>query len=160
MTVYAMRWAKPGRPSSGSDYGYFPMKSAEAFKRGDPVKLDTNGQLLIAVDTEGSIGIADDDASNYAALDNVPVILHNVDDWYSASISAAGATATSAQTDCGLRCSYIKSTITGETAKTVVDRSDTQADVLHVIGFLDPVGTVDGRVYFRWEATQRIPRGT
>lgn len=160
MAVYAMRWAKPGRPSSGPDYGYFPKKASETFKRGDPVKLDTNGEVLLAVDTEGSVGIADADAADFATAALVPVILHNIDDWYVASISAAGATATSAQTDVGLRCSYIKSTITGETTKTVVDRSDTQADVLHVIGLYDPAATVDGRVYFRWENAQRIPRGT
>lgn len=159
MAVYAMEWSKPGRPSSGPDRAYFPVKSGQSFKKGDPVKLDTNGQLLIAVDTEGSIGIADEDAPS-TALELTSVILSNVDDWFSASASEAGATHTLAQTDVGLRCSYIKSTVTGETAKTVVDLSDTQADVLHVIGLRDPVGTVDGRVYFRWEAAQRIPRGT
>lgn len=159
MTVYAMRWAKPGRPSSGPNVEFYPMKSGETFKRGDPVMLDTNGQLLIAVDTGGSIGIADDDAANYSALDNVPVILHNTDDYYTASLSAAGATHTLAQTDVGLRCSYIKSTISGETTKTVVDASDTQADVLEIVGLRDAVGTVDGRVYFRWVNAQIIPRG-
>lgn len=159
MAVYAMEWSKPGRPSSGPDRGYFPEAAAQSFKKGDPVKLNTSGQVLIAVDTEGSIGIADEDATGTTNT-VLSVILSNVDDWFSASASEAGATHTLAQTDVGLRCSYIKSTVTGETAKTVVDLSDTQADVLHVIGLRDPVGTVDGRVYFRWEAAQRIPRGT
>lgn len=159
MTVYAMAWAKPGRPSSEQATAYFPEKASQTFKKGDPVMLDTNGQLLIAVDTGGSVGIAEEDASG-TTNNLVRVTLHNTDDWYTASASEAGATHTLAQTDVGLRCSYIKSTITGETAKTVVDLSDTQADVLHVIGLKDAVGTVDGRVYFRWEGAQIIPRGS
>lgn len=159
MAVFAMEWSKPGRPSSGPDYGYFPEAAAQSFKKGDPVKLNASGQVLIAVDTEGSVGIADEDASGTTNT-VLAVILHNVDDWYSASVSSAGATRTSTQSDVGLRCSYIKSTITGETNKTVVDVADTQADVLHIIGLRDAVGTVDGRVYFRWESAQRIPRGT
>jgi len=158
MTVYAMDWAKSGHGSGYSNPGYFPVKSGQTFKKGDPVMLDTNGQLLIAVDTGGSVGIAAQDAPS-TALELTRVTLHNTIDWYTASASEAGATHTLAQTDVGLRCSYIKSTVTGETAKTVVDLSDTQADVLHVIGLVDAVGTVDGRVYFRWESAQIIPRG-
>ena len=159
MTVYAMAWAKSGKPSSGPLVLTYPEDASQTFAVGDPVKLDTAGQVLLAVDTEGSHGIAKRAASGVENTD-IQVTLHNPDDLYTASASEAGATHTLAQSDVGLRCSYIKSTVTGETTKTVVDLSDTQADVLEVVGLKDPVGTVDGRVYFRWVRAQIIPRGT
>lgn len=159
MTVYAMRWAKPGRPSSGPAVAYFKEAGSQSFKRGDPVLLQDDGQVAIAIDSGGSIGIADKDATG-TENSEIPVILHNTDDWYTASMSEAGATHTSAVTDIGERCSYIKSTVTGETAKTVIDLNDAQGDVLEIVGLRDPAGTVDGRAYFRWVATQIIPEGS
>jgi hypothetical protein len=159
MTVYAMAWAKSGKPSSGPLVLRYPEDASETFKKGDPVKLGTDGQLTIAVDTEGSLGIAEQNASGTENTE-IRVTVHNFDDLYTASLSEAGATHTLAQSDVGLRCSYIKSTISGETTKTVVDASDTQSDVLVIVGLKDPVGTVDGRVYFKWLPTQFIPRGT
>jgi hypothetical protein len=158
MTVYAITWTKSGKPSSGPLVLTYPEAAAQTFKKGDPVKVNAGGQVLLGVDTEGSLGIAERDASGVTNTD-IRVTLHNYDDLYTASLSAAGATATLAQADVGTRCSYIKSTITGETAKTVVDKSDAQTDVLVIVGLKDPVGTVDGRVYFRWQTAQFIPEG-
>ena len=159
MAVYRMEYTKSGKPSSGNLPFSYPEAAAQSFKRGDPVKLNTSGQVLIAVDTEGSLGIAKEDASG-TTNNVVQVILHDFKDLYSASGSAAGATRTVTQSDVGLRCSYIKSTVTGETDKTVIDVSDTQSDVLVIVGVKDAVGTVDGRYYFQWLSTQYIPRGT
>ena len=159
MTVYAMDWAKSGKPSSGNLPFTYPEAAAQTFKKGDPVKLNTSGQVLLAVDTEGSWGIAKKDATG-VTNSPIQVIVHDTKDFYAASASAAGATRTVTQSDVGLRCSYIKSTQSGETDKTVLDVSDAQSDVLQIVGLKDPVGTVDGRYYFQWRAEQIIPRGT
>jgi hypothetical protein len=158
MTVYAVRWAKSGRPSSGPAVAWYPEEASQTFKRGDPVKLDNTGEIEAAVDTGGSIGYADKDASGTTGT-LIPVVLWNQDDLFTASLSEAGATHTLVQTDVGERCSWIKSSVSGETDKTVVDLSDTQGDVVEIVGLRDPVGTVDGRVYFRIVATQIIPEG-
>jgi len=158
MAVYAMEWTKSGKPSSGHLVQTHPEAAAQSFKRGDPVKL-VAGKVTLAVDTEGSYGISKRDASGVTDT-KIQVIVHNFDDLYTASLSAAGATSTLAVTNVGVRCSYIKSTITGNTTKTVVDLSDAQTDVLVIVGLKDPVGTVDGRVYFRWLNAQFIPAGT
>ena len=158
MTVYAMTWAKSGKPSSGPLVLTYPEAAAQTFAKGDPVKLSAGGKVQLAVDTEGSLGIAERAASGTEDTD-IRVTLHNYDDLYTASLSAAGATATLTQADVGTRCSYIKSTQSGETTKTVVDKSDAQTDVLVIVGLKDAVGTVDGRVYFRWQTAQFIPEG-
>jgi len=159
MTVFALAWAKSGSPSGGPSVLFYPEEASQTFKKGDPVKLDTTGEIEASVDTGGSLGIAGRDATTVTGSE-IPVTLFNSHDVFTASASEAGATHTLVQGDVGLRCSWIKSTVTGETAKTVVDLSDTQGDVFEVVGLRDPVGTVDGRVYFRVVNSQIIPEGS
>jgi hypothetical protein len=129
----------------------YPEAATQTFAKGDPLKLTTGGLIEIATDVDQSIfGIALEAASGTTSDPVAVLVINPWSDIFSASISAAGATATSAQTDVGLAMSFIKSTQTGETAKMVLDRSDTTTPSVEVIGAKDPIGTVDGRMYFRW----------
>lgn len=129
----------------------YPVKASETFKKGDPVILDTNGQVLAAPDNGNLIGIALQDAPS-TALAATRVLVVSDDMLFSASQSNAGATQNSAQTQVGLQCSYIKSTITGHTAKMTVDTADTTTPSIEIIDLdpRDPAATADGRVIFRF----------
>ena len=155
--VHAFSWHKT-RPSGGPMVIGYPEAAGETFVKGDPVKLDTAGRLLLAVDTEGSgtpdragfFGIANQDASGITDA-IVRVIIPTPHDFFAVSASAAGATRTVVRADVGLRCSWIKSTITDNTTKSVLDTSDTTAAQLHweIIDNLDAVGVVNGRYLAR-----------
>ena len=152
--VHALAWYKPANPSTGPQVRRYPETASQAFFKGDPVKLDTAGRVLIALDTEGPgvLGIANGDASGTTdAL--VGVTLLTLGDIVSASASAAGATRTVTRSDVGLQCSWIKSSVSGETDKSVLDASDTTTPTWEIIDVLDPVGTVDGRYLARLIAT-------
>lgn len=159
MAVYAFRWVRSAHPSSGPNVIHYPEAASQTFKKGDPVKLDTAGRVLLAVDTEsaGVFGLADADASGTTDA-TVPIVVLSIGDIVSASGSAAGATRDVIRTDVGLQCSYIKSTVTGETAKTVLDISDTTTPTWEILDNKDAVGTTDGRYYARMIATP-IARG-
>ena len=155
--VQAFSWYKT-RPSAGPLVLGYPEAAGETFAKGDPVKLDTAGRVLLAVDSEGSstpdragfFGIAGQAASG--TTDAIAkVIIPTPLDVFAVSASAAGATRTVIRSDVGLRCSWIKSTVTGETAKSVLDVSDVTAAQLHweIIDTLDAVGVVDGRYLAR-----------
>ncbi len=154
MAVFAFEWVRSAHPSSGPQVANYPETAGQTFAKGDPVKLDTAGRVLLAVDTEGPgvFGIANAAASGTtdAALS---VTLLTLGDILSASASAAGATRTVVRTDVGLQCSWIKSTVTGETAKSVLDTSDTTTPTFEILDNKDAVGVVDGRYYCRMIAT-------
>jgi hypothetical protein len=151
MAVYAITWAKSGVPSSGPLVMSYPEAATMTFKKGDPVKLTTGGLVEDATDEDESIfGIALEDASGTTSDPVAVLVINPWSDIFSASISAAGATADSAQTDIGLAVSFIKSTQTGETNKMVLDRTNVTTPSCEIIGAKDPIGTTDGRLYFRW----------
>ncbi|KKL57854.1 hypothetical protein LCGC14_2231270 [marine sediment metagenome] len=156
--VTAFSWYKT-RPSAGPMVIGYPEAAAQsATLKGDPVKLDTAGRVLLAVDTEGSstpdragfFGFAAQDMSG--TTDAIArVLIPTPLDLFAVSASAAGATRTVTRSDVGLRCSWIRSTVTDETTKSVLDTSDTTAAQLHfeIIDTLDAVGVVDGRYLAR-----------
>jgi hypothetical protein len=151
---------------NGDEYQYgsvyeYPEAAAQTFKKKDFVNT-ASGQVKLAVDTEsGNFGLALEDASGTTdAL--VEILLINSSMIFSGTLSAAGAaTATVQATHVGLQCSWIKSTVTGETTKTVVDASDTTTPSLEIILLdpRDPVGDTNGRVYFRVLPAFLIARG-
>ena len=152
--VHALAWHKPANPSVGPQVRRYPEAASETFVKGDPVKLDTAGRVLLAVDTEGPgvFGLANADASGTTdALVSITVL--TLGDLVSASGSAAGATRTVIRTDVGLQVSWIKSTITGQTTKSVLDISDVTTPTWEIIDVLDDVGVVDGRYVARMIAT-------
>ncbi len=169
MAVYAFSWYK-ARPSTGPLVLGYPEAAGETFVKGDPVKLDAAGRVLLAVDTEGDtvadlggfFGFADGDASGTTDAE-VKIILAQPTDIYAVSASAAGATRTVIRSDVGFQCSWIKSAVSGETTKSVIDVSDNTAKQLHfeILDTLDAVGTVDGRYLVRVSPTSYgIPRAT
>ena len=96
--VHAFAWYK-ARPSTGPVIRNYPETASQTFVKGDPVKLDTAGRVLLAVDTEGDsvaslggfLGIAAADASGTTdALVKVNVL--DPSDLLAVSASAAGAT--------------------------------------------------------------------
>lgn len=138
----------------------YPEDPSETFVKGDWVKLDTDGQCLLAIDTESGLwGLALEDASG--TTDNLLDILV-VDDtmWFTASQSNAGATQVTVQTQVGLQCSWIKSTVAGSTTLTVVDTADTTTPDLEILGLdpRDPLGDNNGRVLFRIISSRIIAR--
>jgi hypothetical protein len=149
MAVYALAWHKPANPSSGPQVRRYPEAATQTFVKGDPVKIDSAGRVLLAVDTEtGPFGIANGDASGTTdALVSVTVL--TLGDILSASGSAAGATRTVTRSDVGLRCSWIKSSISGETTKSVIDVNDTTTPAWEILDNLDAVGVTDGRYLVR-----------
>lgn len=160
--VHAFSWYKT-RPSAGPLVIRYPVAAAQsATLKGDPVKLDTAGRVLLAVDTEGDdvaslagfYGFAAEDFSG--TTDTLAkVIVAQPGDIYAVSASAAGATRNVTRSDVGLACSWIRSTVSGETTKSVLDTSDTTASRLHfeIIDTLDAVATVDGRYLARVSST-------
>ena len=159
--VSAFSWYKT-RPSAGPLVIGYPEAASETFSKGDPVKLDTAGRVLLAVDSEGDdvaslggfYGFAGADASGTTDA-IVKVVVAQPGDLFAVSASAAGATRTVIRSDVGLACSWIKSTVTGETAKSVIDVSDVTASRLHfhILDTLDAVGVVDGRYLVRVSPT-------
>ena len=161
MVVFAIRWF---RSTVGAE-PYLddqPQADSETFVVGDPVMLDTNGQVLLAVDTGFTYGIALEAAANDTNNANVLFLVIQPTDLFTASQSTAGATQNSAQTQVGLKCSYIKSTISGSTTLTVVDTADTTTPSIEIVGLdtRDAPATVDGRVVFRFLADQVRARTT
>ena len=148
--VQEMTWGRTAAPPSGNHVIRYPEAAAQTFVKGDPVVLNVSGQVLLAVDTGNIHGIADEDASG--TTDNrVKVIVINPDtDVYVASQSNAGAEQNSAQTQVGLQCSFIKSTVTGQTTKTVLDTADVGNLNCEILELKDPAGTPNGEVYFRF----------
>ena len=153
--VHAIAWLKPANPSSGPQVRRYPETAAQTVAKGHPVVLDTAGRVKLAVDTEtGPFGIVNATFSGTTdALIGVTVITRG--DLFTASGSAGGATRTVIRTDVGLKCSWILSSVSGETTKAVLDISDTTGDSgnlgppFEIIDIYDPVGTVDGRYVFR-----------
>lgn len=125
--------------------------SANSFRYMQPVKLTTSGTVEDVLDTEtGLLGFALKAATGTANT-LIPVLLANYDQWFVASQSTAGATQVTVQTQVGLECSWILSTITDHTTKTVIDTADVTTPIFEIIK-LDPrdaVGTSDGRVIVR-----------
>ena len=160
--VTAFSWYKT-RPSAGPLILGYPEAAAQsATLKGDPVKLDTAGRVLLAVDTEGDSVASLAGFYGFAAQDMsgttdaiVKILIAQPGDLFAVSASAAGATRTVIRSDVGLQCSWIRSTVTGETTKSVLDVSDTAATVLHfeILDTLDAVGTVDGRYLARVSPT-------
>ena len=139
-----------GEAEAGNVFSY-PEAASQSFKTGDPVKLNTSGQVLLAVDTEDGIwGIAWEDATGTTA-NMVLILVLTPAMVFAVSQSNAGAAQASAQTQVGLQCSYIKSTVTDETTKTVLDTADTTTPTFEIIYLdgRDPVGDSNGRVLCR-----------
>jgi hypothetical protein len=144
-----IEWVKTGKPSSGPFVRRYPEKATQTFVKGDPVILDTAGRVGAAADTGNVFGVALQDASGTTdTLLRILIVGH--EDVFRASASAAGATRTVTRSDVGLRCSYIKSTISGQTAVMTLDTSDITTPSVEILDVRDAVGTVDGEYYFRF----------
>jgi hypothetical protein len=136
-------------------------KASQSFKKGDFLSTDTNGVVRIAVDTESGIyALALEDASG-TTNNEVDILLLDGTMLFSASVSAAGAAAATAITNVGLRCSWIRSTVTGETNKNVIDTSDTTTPDLEIMMYdrRDPLGDTNGRLIFRVIESRILARG-
>lgn len=152
--VQEFAWVKSAHPSSGPQVIRYPEAAAQTFVKGDPVKIDTAGRVLLAVDTEGPgiAGIADEDATG--TTDNrIKVTLTLLGDVLRASQSNAGAAQDSAQTQVGLQCSWIKSSVSGQTTKSVLDTADTTTPTFEIIELRDDAAVENGEVYCRMIAT-------
>lgn len=152
-TVWGLRLLTGGELEYGNvlNYPEDTNMSANSFRYMQPVKLTTNGTVEDVTDTEtGLLGFALK-ASTGTANTSIPVLLANYDMLFVASQSTAGATQVTIQTQVGLKCSWILSTITGHTTKTVIDTADTTTPIFEIIKLdtRDPVGTADGRVIVR-----------
>ncbi len=139
----------------------YPEDPSETFVKGDWVTIDTDGQVRLAIDTETGIwGLALEDASG--TTDNLlDILVLDETMIFTASQSNAGATQVTVQTQVGLRCSWIKSTVTGSTTLTVVDTADTTTPDLEILGLdpRDPLGDNNGRVLVRVISARVLARG-
>ena len=146
--VQELTWVRTLNPSSGNGVLPYPEAASQSFVKGDPVVLNASGQVQLAVDTGNHFGIAAEDASGVTNTVLRVIVLGFVD-IVRVSQSNAGAAQNSAQTQVGLRCSYIKSSVTGQTTKTVLDTADTGNANFEIMGLRDPAGTENGEVYAR-----------
>lgn len=109
-----------------------------------------------AAATDLILGIADRDGANDAAAQTkglksrYQLIQPNA--VYMASVSAAGAATTSAQTDMYSSFGVIESSV--EADKWTVNKSDTTNKRVTIIGLVDPAGTTHGRVLVQFIAAQ------
>lgn len=149
--VKTFELTKFGEQEAGYIFPY-PEDASQSYKKGDPVVLeDGSGQVLLATDTAGFLGIAWQDASGVENTVRL-VLVVTPQMVFSVSIAgAAGIAAVTAQANVGVRYSYVKSGVAGSTTKTVIDSSDTTNDNWEVIG-LDPrdaLGDTNGRLLVR-----------
>jgi len=136
-------------------------KASQTFKKGDFLSTDTNGVVRVALDTEtGLYAFALEDATG-VTNNEVDILLLDGAQLFTASISAAGGVADTAITNLGLRCGWIRSTQTGETAKNVVDTSDTTTPDLEILDYdrRDTLGDTNGRLIFRVITARIVARG-
>lgn len=137
-----------------SDAGWvfsYKEDASMTFKKKDPVVLeDGSGQVENATEANGFFGLALENASGVENTD-ILVLVVNPNMIFSVSVSNNGAAQATALTQVGRRYSYVKSSVTGETTKTVLDISDTTNDNWEVIGLdpRDPAGDINGRVLVR-----------
>jgi hypothetical protein len=145
--------------------GYiFPYKedASQSFKRMDPVVLESgSGQVQIAVETAGFLGLAWQDASGTENTELL-VLVVTPQMIFSCSVSNDGAAQATALTQVGIRYGYKKSSVTGSTTLTTVDVNDTTNDNWEVIGLdpRDPVGDTNGRVLVRAVPAKLIAVGS
>ena len=133
----------------------YPEEASQTFKYKAPVVFDgSSGEIEIAVDTGFLYGLSLLAATGTTGT-SIPVQVLTPNSVWAGTLSTAGATVITALTDVGQQYSWILSTVTGETAKTVVDQADTTTPHCLIIA-LDPrdaVGDNNGRVLFMWERT-------
>lgn len=130
----------------------YPEEASQTFKLKAPVLFDaTSGEIEIAVDTGFHFGLALEAASGTTGT-LIDVLISTSIQVVAGTLSDAGATVITAVTDVGREYSYILSTVTGETAKTVVDQADTTTPSCLIIALdpRDPTGDNNGRVLFMW----------
>lgn len=130
----------------------YQEEASQTFKKMDPVTFDaTSKEIELAVDTTHSwVGFALEDASGTTGTE-IQVLVVSQDMWFSVSTSAAGAAAATAYTDLGILCSFIKSSESGETDKTVLDLSDTTNDFFEIVDYdrRDDLADTNGRYIVR-----------
>jgi hypothetical protein len=124
-----------------------PEGATQTFKKG-AVLVASGGNLVEGgVDPTGIVGIAEDDGDNLGAglgtVRYVPALPHVTFD-----MSLSG---TIAATDLHVKYGLVKS---GN--NWGVDKAETVNTRVVIVGFKDPVGTVDGRVYVRFLAASTI----
>ena len=131
---------------------HYLEEASQTFKAKDPVVLDaTSKEVELAADTNPEwVGFALEDASGTAGTE-IEVLVVQPTMYFSVSVSTAGAALATAVTHVGTFCSFIKSTETGETDKTVLDIADTTNDFFEVVALdtRDEVGDTNGRVIVR-----------
>lgn len=147
-----------GELEAGNVYAY-PVKASETFKKGNPVELDTNGQVLAATPSANIWGIAWQDAPA-TALAPCLVLVITPSMVFSASQSNDGAAQVTAQTQVGLACSWKLSSVTGSTTKAVVDTNNTTTPEFTIIALdaRDALGDTNGRVLVRVNPAKIIAR--
>lgn len=156
MAVYAPRWVH--RKGGGvPEVRSLPEAASQTFKRGDILVWDTSEEAVkLATDTNVQmVGVADRDASGTTGT-AIPVIVPTTADVFSATISAAGANSAAAhdRDNVGKSYSWIKSTESGQTAKTTIDESDAGNAWVFIEDIYtdakEAAGTAGGRVLFRF----------
>lgn len=145
-------------PSSGTpNTPEFPEAASTDFVRGEPVYFVSGYLTKYAASSNNILGMAADDAANSSdavtdglkkralIFDNNQVWMTNVrQDDTGTSVDAIVAT------DMGSSFGIIESTVSGATNKWVIDTSDTSNKRVTIIGFVDAIGDIYGRVLFKW----------
>lgn len=157
-SVQAFSWVKSGKPSSGPWVEKFPEDTGMTFKKGDPVKLAAaDGRLEDALEAENFMGIADQDASGVVDTE-IRVTMLTPSDILRVSVSTAGAELASAQSQAGEAYGFLKSVVSGETDKTVLDIADVANACFELVTFRDPIGRANGEVHVRAVAAKLLMR--
>lgn len=139
-----------GESDAGWVFSYKEDASATFEKKAPVVLEDGSGQLKIAVETAGFLGLSLEAKSGVENTDRL-VLVVNPNMIFSVSVSNGGAAQATALSQVGRRYGYKLSSVTGSTTITTVDVADTTNDNWEVIG-LDPrdaVGDINGRVLVR-----------
>jgi hypothetical protein len=129
-------------------------EASQSFKRGDPlIDGQTDGWRVEIAGTEpvGSIvGIANEDASGVEGteIDYIPAMDGIIFEGNIGTSVSAGAIA---ETDM-----FQKYPLQLSGSDWFIDKTDNTNPSVMVVGFKDPVGTVNGRVYFRFLADVMI----
>lgn len=135
-------------------------EASQSFGKKAPVVLDS-GELELVADTGASmIGLSLQAASGTTDTQIEYVLILSGAELWSGSSSAAGANShTTAITSLFAdNVSFIASTVSGQTAKTVIDFSDTTNEWITTVA-IDPrytLGDTGGRYIFRWNPAKLI----
>ena len=134
-----------------------PETAAQTFKVGDPLVLDGAGRIKLAVESGSTPFVALEDASGTTDNEVLVMMVEEGQIW-SINLSNAGAADDYELTMAGDNYGFIKSTQTGETAKTTLDFNDTSNEVLQLVR-VDPrsaVGDTNALLWVKFVAAKIV----